>query len=124
MTILRMLAAALLLLCSLAPAAAQDVTGRWTAKFETQVGEQEYTFEFVVKGTQLTGKVKGNLLGESAIADGKIEGGKISFVENGSYMEMPLRIVYTGTVASADEIKFSRNVADIATEELVARRVK
>ena len=116
--------AALLFVCSLASIYAQDVTGRWTAKFTTEVGEQEYSFDFVVKGTQLTGKIKGNLLGESAIAEGKIEGGKITFVENGSYMEMPLRIVYTGTVASADEIKFSRNVADFATEELVARRVK
>ena len=35
-----------------------------------------------------------------------------------------VRITYTGTVVSADEIKFTRNVADFATEELVAKRVK
>ena len=104
--------------------AAQDVTGRWTAKFMTQVGEQEYTFEFVQKGTQLTGTATGNLLGKSEIAEGKVEGGTITFVENGSYMEMPLRIVYTGKIVSANEIRFTRNVADIANEELVATRAK
>ena len=35
---------------------------------QTQAGDQEYTYDFVVKGTQLTGTAKGNLLGESPIA--------------------------------------------------------
>jgi hypothetical protein len=56
--------------------------------------------------------------------DGKVEGSTITFVENGTYMEMPLRIVYTGKIVSGDEIQFSRNVADIANEELVAKRAK
>jgi hypothetical protein len=103
---------------------AADPTGRWTATFATDVGEQSYTFDFVVKGTSLTGTAKGNLLGESQIAEGKIDGDKISFVENGSFMEMPLRITYSGVMTSADEIKFTRNVADIANEELTAKRVK
>jgi hypothetical protein len=34
---------------------------------------------------------------------------------------MPLRIVYKATL-SGDELKISRNVADIATEEAVAKR--
>lgn len=109
---------------SIAWLAAQDVSGRWTATFTTQVGEQEYTFEFVQKGTVLTGTATGNLLGKSDITDGKVEGSTVTFVENGSYMEMPLRIVYTGKIVSAGEIQFTRNVADIANEELVAKRAK
>jgi hypothetical protein len=120
----RIVVPAVLLVASLALIRAADVTGRWTATFTTQVGEQSYTFEFVVKGNQLTGTAKGNLLGESKITEGKVDGDTISFVENGTYMEMPLRIVYTGTATSNDEIKFSRNVADIATEEFVAKRSK
>ena len=103
---------------------AQDVAGTWTATFETQVGEQQYTFVFAVKGSELTGTAKGNLLGESKITEGKVDGKTITFVENGTYMEMPLRIVYTGTMTSADEIRFTRNVADLAMEELVAKRAK
>ena len=109
---------------SLATMRAADVTGRWTSTFSTQVGDQTYTFDFVVKGTVLTGTAKGNMTGESKIVDGKVDGDKISFVENLDFQGMPLRIVYTGQMTSADEIKMSRNVADIATEPLVAKRVK
>ena len=101
-----------------------DVTGRWTAAFMTQAGNQTYTYDFVVKGTVLTGTAKGNLLGETVLAEGKVEGDKISFVENAKFMEMPMRIEYSGTVSSDDEIKFTRKVADFATEALVAKRSK
>lgn len=103
---------------------AQNVTGTWTASFETQVGEQQYTFEFVVKGSELTGVAKSNMLGESKLTEGKVEGNTITFVESGTYEGMPMRIVYTGKVTSNDEIAFTRNVADIANEELVAKRAK
>ncbi len=36
---------------------------------------------------------------------------------------MPLRIVYKGKI-TGDEIKLTRSVADIATEEAVAKRAK
>ncbi len=67
---------------SLSGLRAADVTGKWTATFNTEIGEQSYTYDFVVKGTVLTGTAKGNLTGESKISDGKVEGDKISFVEN------------------------------------------
>ena len=57
-------------------------------------------------------------------ADGKVDGDKISFVENVDFQGMPLKIVYTGQMTSADEIKMTRNVADLAMEQLVAKRVK
>jgi hypothetical protein len=103
---------------------AADPSGRWTATFTTDVGEQQYTFEFTVKGSTLTGTAKSNLLGETQLQEGKIDGDKISFVENADFQGMPLKITYTGTMTSADEIAFSRNVADIANEKLVAKRVK
>lgn len=115
--------AAVLMVVAL-PLRAADVSGRWTATFNTEIGEQSYTYEFVVKGTVLTGTAKGNLVGESKITDGKVDGDKISFVENASFMEMPIRIEYTGQMTSADEIKMTRKVLDIATESLVAKRVK
>jgi hypothetical protein len=125
MSVHRIIAVAfVIVLASLSGVRAADVTGRWTATFTTEIGEQIYTYEFVVKGTVLTGTTKGNLTGESQIADGKVDGDKISFVENASFQGMPLRIVYTGQMTSADEIKMSRNVADIATEQLVAKRAK
>ena len=38
----------------IAPAAAADVTGTWTASFDTQVGVQNYTYTFKVEGSKLT----------------------------------------------------------------------
>ena len=103
---------------------AADPSGRWTATFTTEVGEQQYTFEFKVKGSALTGTAKSNLLGESELQEGKVDGDKISFVENASFQGMPLKITYSGTMTSADEIAFTRNVADLANEKLVAKRAK
>jgi hypothetical protein len=52
-----------------------------------------------------------------------VEGDKVSFVENLTYQGMTIRIEYTGKI-SGDEIKFTRKVADFATEELTAKRAK
>jgi len=105
------------------PMAAADITGKWTASFETQIGKQNYTYDFVVKDSTLTGKMKSDM-GESDVLEGKVEGDKVSFAELLTFQGMEIRITYTGTVVSADEIKFTRQVADFATEELVAKRVK
>jgi hypothetical protein len=113
----------LLVLVSLAAIRAADITGKWTASFDTQIGKQDYTYDFVVKDSKLTGKMKSNL-GESDVLDGKVDGDKVTFGEILKFEGMEVKITYTGTVVSADEIKFTRNVADFATEELVAKRVK
>ena len=106
----------------LAPLAAlADVSGTWTATFETQIGEQSYTYEFEVDGMRLTGMAK-SANGETEIADGKVDGDTISFVENLNYQGMDLVITYTGTIVSDDEIQFTRDVAGLAMEELVAMR--
>jgi opacity protein-like surface antigen len=116
-------ALAVFVLVSLASVQAADISGTWTASFDTQIGKQSYTYEFKVTGTQLTGKTKSDNA-ESEIKDGKVEGDNVTFVENLNFQGMELKITYTGKIASDNEIKFTRNVADIAMEELVAKRVK
>lgn len=106
----------------LAPVCAADITGTWTASFDTQVGVQNYTYTFKVDGNKLTGTAKSEN-GTSQIAEGTVNGDDVSFVENMDFQGMPLRIVYKGKV-SGDEIKFTRTVADIITEELAAKRAK
>jgi hypothetical protein len=118
----RLAASVVLALAPLAVRAA-DVSGTWTASFETQIGTQNYTYEFSVKGTEVTGMAKSDM-GEVEISEGTTDGDTITFVENVSFQGMPLRISYTGKMTSADEIAFTRNVADLAMEELVAKRVK
>ena len=104
-------------------AMAADITGKWSASFDTQIGQQNYTYEFVVKDGVLTGKAKSDN-GETVLQNGKVEGDTVTFVENLSFQGMDIRIQYTGKITSADEIKFTRQVADFATEQLVAKRAK
>jgi len=107
-----------------AAAFAADVTGTWTATFDTQVGAQKYTYTFKVDGNKLTGKAKSELAGtESEIAEGTVNGDDISFVENLNFQDMPLRIVYKGKIAG-DDLKLTRTILDMFTEEAVAKRVK
>src|SRR5580698_2389188 len=62
-------------------ARAADVSGKWTASFETQIGTQNYTYEFKVDGQKLTGTAK-SMNGETQITEGKVVGDEITFVEN------------------------------------------
>jgi opacity protein-like surface antigen len=120
----RIMLGAVIVAAMAAAALAADVTGTWTASFDTQVGVQKYTYTFKVDGKKLTGKAKSELAGtESEIVEGTVNGDDISFVENLNFQDMPLRIVYKGKIAG-DEIKFTRTILDMFTEELVAKRVK
>src|ERR1700720_3367543 len=120
----RILLRAVLVAAMLAAGFAPDVTGTWTAWFDTQGGVQKYTYTFKVAGNKLTGKAKSELAGaETEITEGTVNGDDISFVENLNFQDMPLRIVYKGKIAG-DEIKFTRTILDMFTEELVAQRVK
>jgi hypothetical protein len=101
---------------------AADITGTWTASFDTQIGVQNYTYTFKVEGNKLTGHMKSQY-SDTDVQEGTINGDDISFVENLTFQGMELHIVYKGKI-SGDEIKLTRNVADIATEEAVAKRAK
>ena len=113
---------ALLVLLLAAAALAADINGKWTASFETQIGTQNYTYTFQADGEKLTGTAKSDN-GESKITEGKISGNDITFVENLNFQGTDIRIVYKGKI-DGDQIKFTRNVADFATEELTAKRAK
>ena len=102
---------------------AADVSGTWTASFDTQVGKQEYTYTLKAEGAALTGTAKSNLIGDSTLSDGKVDGNKISFVEKGNYQGMPLQFNYTGELAG-DEIHFKRELMGFPAEEFVAKRSK
>lgn len=102
---------------------AADVSGTWTASFDTQVGTQNYTFMFEVEGDALTGTAQSNLIGDSTLSDGKIDGDKISFVERGTYQGMPLEFNYSGEIVG-DEIRFKRELMGFPAEEFVATRAE
>jgi hypothetical protein len=101
---------------------AADVSGKWTASFDTQIGVQNYTYDFKVDGEKLTGTAKSQN-GESPILEGKVIGDQISFAENLDFQGQQIHITYAGTI-SGDEIKLHRKVGEFAEEDLVAKRAK
>jgi hypothetical protein len=108
-------------------ALAQDsVAGKWKAQFDSQLGQQTYTYTFNVDGTNLTGRAVGirdNATNDAAITEVKMDKDKISFVEPLKMQDNDVRIEYSGTV-SGDEIKLHRKVGDFAEYDIVAKRVK
>ena len=108
-------------------ARAADVSGTWTAEFDTQIGVQKYVFTFKVEGEKLTGEAVAERMGQKegpiALKDGTVKGDQIAFTEPLNFQGQEVTITYTGTIAG-DEIKFTRKVGDFATEELVAKRKK
>ncbi len=94
--------------------------------FDTQIGLQKYTFTFKQDGTNLTGKASseaGDRKREAELKEGKVDGDNISFVEMLNFQDNEIRIAYTGKLTTnVNEIKFTRKVGDIATEEIVAKR--
>ena len=122
----RLSAAALVVLLAALPARAADLSGKWTAAFDTQVGPQKYTFQLKAEGEKVTGKASFERMGqtgEALLLEGKLSGDQVSFVETFDAMGTSVRIEYRGTVRG-DEIAFTRKVGEFATEQFVARRAK
>ncbi len=107
---------------AVAAAPSADINGTWTTEFDSQVGKQTYTYDIKVEGETLTGHAKSNL-GEGDLS-GTVDGDKVTFVENLNYQGQALAITYTGQIVSADEIKFSRDVAGQGGESFTATRKK
>jgi hypothetical protein len=106
-----------------APAPVASVQGKWTAEFETMVGMQKYTYEFKVEAGKLTGTANGDQFSGPVPITGTVEGNKITFTEKEDIGGMDVTISYQGEL-KGDDIAFTREVGEFATEELVAKRVK
>lgn len=103
---------------------ATDISGVWHAEFDTQIGMQKYDYTLKVADGKVTGKANADINGEkreTELTEGKISGDTVSFVEPLKFNDNDIRIEYTGKF-KGDEIAFHRKVADIATEDFVAKR--
>ncbi len=115
-----------IMLLSLVPALAADISGKWESVISTGIGAMNYTFEFKVEGEKLTGKAvmsMGNNSSESDLTEGSVKGDEISFVETLKMQGQELRAEYKGKI-SGDEIRGSRQVGSYGNEDFVAKRGK
>ena len=100
-----------------------DLSGTWRAEFDTQIGVQKYTYSLKQDGNKLTGKATseiGDAKNESELTEGKVEADTVSFVELLDFRGNQLEIRYTGKI-TGKTIQFTREVGDVAKEELVAQ---
>jgi hypothetical protein len=113
-----------LLLASLLPALASDLAGTWTTEFDSQIGVQKYSFTFQHEGDALTGSATfDHSFGKGTVALKaiKVDGDKVSFNEPFTMEGNEITIAYSGSL-TGDELKLTRQVGDIATEQLTAKR--
>ena len=109
----------------IATARAVDIACQWHAEFDTQVGAQKYLFTFKTDGDKLTGKAAVEVGGEkheAELTEGKITGDTVSFVEMLNFQGNEILIRYSGKIGT-NEIDFTREVGDIATENFKAARI-
>jgi len=103
-----------------------SIAGKWRAEFDTQIGPQKYLFTLTADGDTVKGKANaeiGEQKFETELAEGKISGSEVTFVENMDFAGQTVHIGYKGVI-NGDQIKFTRKVGDIATEEFTANREK
>jgi hypothetical protein len=84
-----------------ASAFAADVDGKWTGNFETPGGAVEIAFDFKQEGAVLTGTSTGPDGTAVKIADGKVDGNKVSFNETVDFGGMPFTISFSGEMMGA-----------------------
>ena len=98
---LRTMIAAAVLLLSVSVAFGADIDGKWTGKYDSGMGEamnMEYTFK--AEGNTLTGTSIGGAEGATTpIANGKIDGNKISFSVTVDVMGQEMKFDYTGELS-------------------------
>lgn len=103
---------------------AGDLTGHWTAEFDSQIGQQKYAYDFKTEGGKTTGKAtyeQSMGKGESELGSIKVTGDDVSFTEKLNIQGNEIPITYTGKI-SGDEMKLHRQVGDFGAEDLVAKR--
>ena len=117
-----MLGLAMLVLAGWASAA--DITGTWKGTAETPAGKVQRTFNFKVDGSKLTGEATSDVLGNSEIQDGKIDGDTITFTIDVTIQGNQAKANYTGKVVG-DQINMSVKVEGVEqTIEYSVKRVK
>jgi len=103
---------------------AADVTGTWKADFETQIGLQQYTFDFAVSGGKLTARANVDTDGQKRdllFQNVTLDGDTLMFTETRTIGDRQIQIDFTGKV-SGQAIQFTRSVGDFGSQQSVATR--
>lgn len=100
-----LLAAGLMLAAS--PALAEGAAGTWNASIDTPQGAVPLVFTFSVDGPKLSGSVANDMMGETPISNGTVDGDTLSFTLT---MMDTMTINYEGVV-EGDEMTLTSTFA-------------
>jgi beta-glucosidase len=101
--------------------AAEGVAGRWVGDVDTGSGLLRYAFDFAVAADGTLSGTASSRQGRVEIAEGRVKGDGLSFVETRVFDGRPLRIEYSGQVVDG-EIRFIRRPGQAVADAFVARR--
>jgi hypothetical protein len=104
-------------------AQATDISGKWTGKFITPVGINNYIYNFQVSGNVLTGDTNSSDTGKSVVQNGKIDGNNLSFTEPSHYNGRAITVKYTGVI-QGETIKLNRTFGEFPPDTFVIKRAK
>ncbi len=110
---IRKLALALLLFAS--PAFAADIDGDWSGSIDTPGGAMQISYTFKAEQSKLKGSTTAPDGSKIAIADGKIDGNKLSFTLTLDFGAGPTKFVYTGELNGKD-LKLATSFMDMPIE--------
>ena len=86
-------------LAALTPLRAADISGKWQAEFDTQIGRQRYLYTFRVEGDKIIGIAESEIQGEkrkTELKEIKLAGDEISFVEMFEFQGTAISIALQG----------------------------
>jgi len=98
-----------------ASAFAADIDGKWAGSIDTPNGAIQISFTFKADGAKLEGTTVGPDGMTTKIADGKVDGNKISFSQTLDFGGMPITIPYKGVITGA-ELKLSADFGGMPFE--------
>jgi hypothetical protein len=101
---------------------AADITGTWTGSMSTGDNQIPLTYKFTQDGAKLTGSVTGPG-GEIPLAEGKVDGDKISFYVTVQVGGQPSRFTSTGTI-KGDEIVLETKGESFSSPPMTLKRAK
>ena len=104
-----------------ASAFAADIDGKWSGSLDTPNGAIAVGFNFKADGATLTGTTTGPDGTETKIADGKVDGNKVTFNVTIDFGGMPFTIAYKGEVSGANlklTLDFAGMPFDIALKKV------
>ena len=106
---------ALGLLFAASPAFAADIDGKWSGSLDTPNGPVAVAYTFKADGTTLTGSTDTPDGQSLPIANGKIEGNKVSFSMSVDFGGGPTEFKYTGELVGPD-LKLKSSFMDMPFE--------